>query len=63
MTGIKFVTNGKGVPEAVLIDLKRHGELWEDFYDNLVCEQRKNETRVKWETVKKRLTRAGQSRG
>lgn len=58
MTGIKFVTNGRGKPEAVLIDLKRHGRLWEDFYDNLLAEQRKNEPRVKWETVKKRLINA-----
>jgi hypothetical protein len=62
MTGSKFVTNGRGEPQAVLIDLKHHGRLWEDFYDNLICEQRKNEPRV-WATVKKRLVRAGKSRG
>lgn len=63
MTGIKFVTDGRGEPKAVLIDLKHHGRLWEDFYDNLICEQRKNEPRVKWDTVKKRLIKAGRSRG
>jgi hypothetical protein len=63
MTGIKFVTNSAGKAEAVLIDLKRHGRLWEDFYDNLVCEQRKNEPRVNWAKVKERLGRAGKLRG
>jgi hypothetical protein len=62
MTGIKFVTNSKGEPTAVQIDLKRHGRLWEDFYDNLICEQRKNEPSVSWETVKRRLKRAGKLR-
>jgi len=62
MTGIKFVMNGKGEPTAVQIDLKRHGRLWEDFYDNLICEQRKNEPRVSWQTVKRRLKRAGKLR-
>ncbi|MBV9009202.1 MAG: hypothetical protein JO354_08565 [Verrucomicrobia bacterium] len=63
MTGIKFLTNGKGKPEAVLIDLKRHGRLWDDFYDKLLCERRKNEPRVTWTAVKKRLMKAEKARG
>jgi hypothetical protein len=62
MTGIKFVTNGKGQPTAVQIDLKRHGRLWEDFYDALVAKQRAKEPTVSWETVKKRLIKAGKLR-
>jgi hypothetical protein len=43
----------------VLIDLEEHGELWEDIYDSIVCQQRKNEPRESLETVRKKLVRAG----
>jgi hypothetical protein len=62
MNGIQFLVDEKGKKTAVLIDLKKHGELWEYFYDNVVCEQRKNEPRVSWETVKRRLRKAGKLR-
>lgn len=29
--GIQFVTDGKGRKVGVLIDLKKHGAVWEDF--------------------------------
>jgi hypothetical protein len=35
MEGIQYVTNEKGERVAVQIDLKKFGEAWEDFYDNL----------------------------
>ncbi|MCI0613067.1 hypothetical protein L0244_08760 [bacterium] len=56
--GIQFVTDTKGRKTAVQIDLKKHGELWEDFYDVLTAKQRKDEPRESFESVKKRL-RAG----
>jgi len=31
MSGIQFVTNAKGRKVGVLIDLKKHGAIWEDF--------------------------------
>jgi hypothetical protein len=62
MNGIQFLVNEKGKETAVLIDLKKHGRLWEDFYDSVICKQRKNEPRVSWETVKRRLRRAGKLR-
>ena len=37
MAGIKFVTDEKGQKVAVQIDLKKLGDLWEDFYDNLIA--------------------------
>ena len=43
MTGIQFVTDDKGRKTAVLIDLKKHGDLWEDFWDGLVSESRRRE--------------------
>ena len=38
MTGIQFVTDHKGRKTAVLIDLKKYGALWEDFWDGLVSD-------------------------
>jgi len=43
MEGIQFVINDKGEKTAVIIDLIKHGELWEEFYDNLIVKMRKNE--------------------
>jgi hypothetical protein len=43
MRGIDFVTNKRGQKTAVLIDLKRHGQLWEDFYDSVIARNRARE--------------------
>jgi hypothetical protein len=43
MTGIQFVTDEKGRKVAVQIDLKKHGAIWEDFWDGLVSESRRRE--------------------
>jgi hypothetical protein len=63
MEGIQFVTNDKGKRVAVLIDLERHGELWEDFYDQLVVEERRGDKRLPFSAVEKRLVKAGKLRG
>jgi hypothetical protein len=63
MKGIQFVTNDKGEKTAVLIDLKRHRNLWEDFYDSLLAAQRANEPRESLEAVKKRLRNQGRLSG
>jgi hypothetical protein len=55
MTGINFVINEKGKKSAVVIDLKKHGKLWEDFYDALKVKERKNEPRETFQMVKDRL--------
>ena len=60
MTGIKFVVNEKGSKSAVVIDLKIHGRLWEDFYDALKVKDRKNEPRETLDSVKKRLKKIKQ---
>jgi hypothetical protein len=57
MTGINFVINEKGKKSAVVIDLKKHGKLWEDFYDSLKAKQRKNEPRETLQIVKSRLSK------
>jgi hypothetical protein len=38
-----------------LIDLRRHRELWEDLFDGLVAEQRRDEPRESLAEVKRRL--------
>jgi hypothetical protein len=46
MTGIQFLTDEKGRKVAVQIDLRKHGPLWEDFYDCLISERRSKEKGV-----------------
>jgi hypothetical protein len=52
MKGVQFVVDDSGKKKAVLIDLEEWGELWEDFYDALVSESRKNEPTVPWSELK-----------
>ena len=52
MKGIQFVIDDSGEKRAVMIDLKEWGELWEDFYDILISESRKNEPTVPWGELK-----------
>ena len=49
MTGIQFVTDAKGRKVAVQIDLRKHGALWEDFWDALVSESRRKEKGIPYE--------------
>lgn len=59
MQGIQFVTDEKGQRIAVQINLKKFGELWEDFYDNLLLRQRAEEPRESIRAVKERLKKQG----
>jgi hypothetical protein len=63
MQGIKYVTNEDGKRVAVMIDLKTHGELWEDFYDGLTVKKRKNEPRESLDSVRKLLEKKGKLNG
>ena len=63
MTGIHFLTDDKGRKVAQQIDLRKHGSLWEDFYDGLVSERRRKERGVPLETVKAALIKRGRLRG
>ncbi len=62
MNGIHYVTDAKGRRTAVQIDLKKHGDLWEDFHDSLVARIRVEEPRESLSSVKKRLQRKGKLR-
>ncbi len=59
MTGIKFVIDESGEKSAVMIDLKKHSKLWEDFYDILKVKAREEEQRESLKTVKNKLKRLG----
>ena len=63
MEGIQFVTNDKNRKVAVMIDLQRHGDLWEDFYDSLIARQREKEPRESLASVEKRLRKQGKLNG
>lgn len=57
MKGVQFVVDEKGTRSAVVIDLKKHGELWEDFYDLAVARSREKEPRESLASVKRRIAR------
>lgn len=57
--GIQFLVDDTGEKKAVLIDLKKYGNLWEDLYDAIVARERQDEPRESLEVVKQRLRRKG----
>ncbi|MFN6964730.1 MAG: hypothetical protein ACK4S4_13315 [Pyrinomonadaceae bacterium] len=63
MQGIRYVTNERGERVAVQIDLKKHRELWEDFFDILTAKRRRNEPRETLTAVKARLRKNGKLNG
>jgi hypothetical protein len=63
MTGVQFVTDEKGRKVGVLIDLKRHGAIWEDFWDGIISESRRKEKGIPIAKIKADLIRRGRLRG
>jgi hypothetical protein len=63
MTGIQFVTDDKGRRTAVLIDLKKHREVWEDFWDGLVSESRRKEKSIPYQEYRANRAKRGHHRG
>jgi len=55
MSGVSFVIDEHGKKTAAVIDLRRHGRLWEDIYDSMVVAARAHEPRESLEEVKRRL--------
>jgi hypothetical protein len=55
MKGIEFVVDDEGQKKAVIIDLKKHGQMWEDFYDAVLAKERESEPRESLKAVKKRV--------
>ena len=52
-----FVVDDKGDKKAVLIDLEKYGELWENFYDLLISQQREDEEEINCEDWKQESAR------
>src|SRR5581483_4262145 len=59
MKGVEYFFDRNGEPKAVLIDLKRHGQLWDDFQDIMVANQRRHEPTIPLEEVKAVLRKKG----
>ncbi len=55
LKGVQYIVDEKGRKKAVILSLEEWGELWEDIYDILVAESRRNEPTVPWETLKAEL--------
>ena len=55
MKGVEFLIDANGQKKAALIDLKKHGEVWEDFYDTLRAKAREFEPRESLKAVKKKV--------
>ena len=59
MKGVQYFFDEHGEPKAVLIDVKKNPELWEDFRDFLTLRERADEPTVPFEDVKKKLRELG----
>ncbi len=55
MSGITFMVDERGQKTAAVIDLRKHEQLWEDFYDTLLARSRASEPRERLKSVKRRL--------
>ncbi len=59
MKGISFLTDAKNKKVAVQIDLKKHGAIWEDFYDAIVAHSRRHEKTISLQELKATLKSSG----
>lgn len=59
LEGIQFVTDAAGKRKAVVLDLERYGELWENIYDILLARERENDPRESLEEVRQMLIADG----
>ena len=57
--GVKVLRDARGRETAVVIDLRRHRALWEDFADVALARSRAKEPTESIAAVRARLRRAG----
>ena len=57
--GVKILRDARGRETAVVIDLKRHRALWEDFADVAIAKARTKEPTESLVAVRAKLLRAG----
>ena len=55
----QFVTDGEGRKVAVVLPVNEYEELLEDLQDLAVIAERRDEPRVAWEDMKRRLREDG----
>ncbi len=55
MSGITFMVDERGQKTAAVIDLRKHEQLWEDFYDTLLAKSRAREPRERLVSIERRL--------
>jgi hypothetical protein len=55
MSGIDFVVDERGRKKSVILDLQKHGDLWEDIHDTLIVRSRRQEARETLAAVEKKL--------
>ena len=55
LKGVDFIVDEDGERKAVVISLKQHRVLWEDFYDTLLAQERQNEPRETLDEVCQRV--------
>lgn len=58
MKGVQFLVDERGIKTGVLIDLKKNGKLWEDFFDLALARERQAEPRESLQVVKDHLKKA-----
>jgi len=63
MSGIQFVTDEKGRRIAVQIDLRKHRALWEEFWDGLVSESRRQEKGMPYQEYRSGRLKRGRAHG
>jgi hypothetical protein len=61
--GVKFLKDARGRNTAVVIDLRRHRALWEDFADAAIAKSRSREPKESLASVRARLAKAGRVAG
>ena len=59
MKGVQYLFDENGKPSAVLIDLRKNRQLWEDFQDIVVARQRRKEPSISLEEVEQELKKRG----
>lgn len=63
MEGIQYLVDEKGQRTAVVIDLQQHGDVWEDFSDALIAQERAGEPDESIESVENSLRQQGKLGG
>ncbi|MGD0389855.1 MAG: hypothetical protein ABSC42_12975 [Tepidisphaeraceae bacterium] len=57
MSGVSYLVDDAGRKTGVILDLRKHRRIWEDIFDHLLIDSRRNEPRYPLEEVRQRLAR------